>query len=89
MRAHFGGYFFGQVATYVYLIQSMQGAEQFSPAAWPQFSLFNLVVANFWPIYWIAFALDRVKLEELYWRAFDTAEARVGELFTLIQLFLN
>lgn len=86
MRAHFGGYFFGQVATFVWLTQAMQAGRAFTPESWPQFSLYNLLVANLWPIYWIAYVLDPEKLDELYWKVYATAEGRAGEMFALLNL---
>jgi len=87
MRAHFGGYFLGQVATYMYLIQSMGQAARFDAATWPQFSVYNLVVANFWPLYWVVYFIDPVKLDETYWHIFDVAQARVAGIFALFPAF--
>lgn len=89
MRAHFGGYFFGQIATFMYLLQTMGMAGRFDASTWPQFSVYNLVVANFWPIYWLAHFIDPVKLDDAYWHVFDVAQARVAELLQLFQLFVH
>jgi hypothetical protein len=89
MRAHFGGYFFGQVATFMYLLQSMSQSEQFDPMTWPQFSVYNLVVANFWPLYWFGRLLDPEKLDTAYWHVYDVAQARVADVLALVQMFMG
>ena len=85
MRAHFGIHFFGQVATFVYLTQTMRFAPQFDIAAWPQFSIYNVLVANFWPVYWVARLIDPLKLDRFYWRVFEVAAARAGDLHHFAQ----
>jgi hypothetical protein len=87
MRAHFGGYFFGQVGTFVYLIETMKSAPEFDVALWPQFSLYNLVVANFWPLYWVGYFIDRMKLERIYWHVYDVAQARAADVLALVHYF--
>jgi len=87
LRAHFGGYFFGQTATFMYLTQSMSHAEQFHVEFWPQFSVYNLVVANFWPLYWFAHFMDRPRLNEAYWHVYDVAQARASDVYSIFQAF--
>ncbi|MCH8858411.1 MAG: hypothetical protein IID54_02385 [Proteobacteria bacterium] len=89
MRAHLGGYFFGQIATFMYLLQSMGQLGQFDVAQWPQFSVYNLVVANFWPAYWLAHFIDRSKLDEAYWHVYDVAQAQVSGVMQMFQLFVG
>jgi hypothetical protein len=86
MRGRFGGYFFGQVATFVYLTEAMRTAPQFQIETWPQFSLYNLLVANFWPLYWVAHLVDAAKVDEAYWHVYAVAESRAGEVIHLVQL---
>jgi hypothetical protein len=78
-RAHFGLYFFGQVGTFTYLLNAMAGAAQFNVEQWPQFSVYNLVVANFWPVYWLVYFVDSAKLDETYWRVYEVALARAAD----------
>jgi hypothetical protein len=85
MRPHFGGYFFGQVGTFMYLVQTMKNAPQFDMATWPQFSLFNLLVANFWPLYWVAYFIDKTKLNNVYWHVYVVAAARAADVIALAQ----
>jgi hypothetical protein len=85
MRAHFGGYFLGQVGTFMYLTEAMRVAPQFKVAFWPQFSLYNLLVANFWPLYWLGHFMDRAKLDAAYWHVFDSVHARAGEAFQMFE----
>ena len=73
MRAHFGGYFLGQAGTFVYLTSTVQAAPQFDANFWPQMSLYNLLVANFWPLYWAGHFFDKAKLQDAYWHTFDAA----------------
>jgi hypothetical protein len=89
MRAHFGGYFFGQVGTFIYLTQVMKAAPQFDVGLWPQFSLYNLVVANFWPLYWVGHFVDRIKADQIYWHVFDVAHERAADVFQLFDYFVN
>ena len=89
MRAHFGGYFFGQVATFVYLLQSMGQSDQLDTANWAPFSVYNLVVANFWPFYWFAYFMDKEQLDEAYWHVYEVAQARVGDVVGMVQLFFG
>jgi hypothetical protein len=85
MRAHFGIHFFGQVATFAYLTQTMRFAPQFDIAAWPQFSIYNVLVANFWPLYWVARLIDPLRLDHFYWRVFEVAAARAADLHHFAQ----
>ncbi|MEY4879170.1 MAG: hypothetical protein RJB62_639 [Pseudomonadota bacterium] len=87
MRAHFGGYFLGQVATFVYLLQSMAPAAELDAASWPQFSVYNLVVANFWPLYWLVHFVDREKLDAAYWEVYAAAEGSVAQVLGFFQSF--
>jgi hypothetical protein len=87
MRAHFGGYFFGQVLTFIYLLQSMSQSVPLDAASWPQFSVYNLVVANFWPFYWVIYFVDSEKLDDTYWQVYDVAQVRVAEALNIIQIF--
>ena len=86
MRAHFGGYFFGQTGTFMYLVGHAGQVAHFDPAQWPQFSVYNLIVANFWPLYWVAHFIDPLKLDETYWHVYGVAQVQVGGLFTLFQV---
>jgi hypothetical protein len=74
MRARFGGYFLGQVGTFVYLIGAMKDSPQFDHRFWPGFSLYNLVVANFWPFYWLGYFIDRMKLDQIYWQVYEVTQ---------------
>jgi hypothetical protein len=85
MRLHFGLHFFGQVATFAYLTLTMQQAPQFHAAAWPQFSIYNLVVANLWPLYWVAHFIDPLRLNGAYWRVFEVSAARAADLHHIVQ----
>ena len=87
LRAHFGGYFLGQVATFAYLIHTMSRGNQFDVADWPQFSIYNLVVANFWPFYWIGYFFDAAKLETVYWHVYAVAQARASDMMQVYELF--
>lgn len=87
MRAHFGGYFIGQVVTFMYLTETMKEAPEFDASLWPQFSLFNLLVANFWPLYWVGYFIDKVRLDQIYWHVYEVAQARVGDVLSIVHLF--
>ena len=87
MRIHFGLHFFGQVATFAYLTLTMQHAPQFHAAAWPQFSIYNLLVANLWPLYWVAHFIDPLRLNGAYWRVFEVSAARAADLHHIVQYF--
>jgi len=63
----------------------MAGAAQFNIEQWPQFSVYNLVVANFWPIYWVVYFVDSTKLDATYWRIYDVAQQRVADLMIYYQ----
>jgi hypothetical protein len=76
----FGGQFLGQAATFVYLTQASPTVANFSPVLGPQFSIYNFLVASFWPIYWIGFALDRAKTQAIYGHVFTIAHERAAEL---------
>ena len=85
MRSLVAGYFCGQFLTFVHLTGAMQAAPEFDIAQWPQVSLYNLLVANFWPIYWPARLLDPVMLEYVYWTTYAVARSRVTGLLLLFQ----
>ena len=76
-----GGHFLGQAGTFVYLTSAAQAAPQFDAHFWPQLSLYNLLVANFWPLYWLGHILDGAKIEEAYWHIFDIARDRATDVF--------
>ncbi len=78
-----GGHFIGQAATFVYLTSAAQAAPEFHQQFWPQLSLYNLLVANFWPLYWLGHILDGAKLNEAYWHVFDVARDRATDLFQM------
>jgi hypothetical protein len=80
MRAPIGLHFLGQTGTFVYLTQTMRFAPEFDIAAWPQFSVYNLLVANFWPVYWAAHLWDSARLDRAYWHVFDVAATRATEM---------
>ena len=86
LRGHFGVYFLGQLATFIYLVQSMSHATQFQIADWPQFSIYNLVVANFWPFYWVVYFVDSAKLDRAYWHVYEVAQARAAEIGYVYQM---
>ena len=83
MRAHFGGYFIGQAVTFVYLTGTAQAAPQFEAQFWPQLSLYNLLVANFWPLYWAGHFFDKAQVQEAYWHTFAAARDSAGWVFQL------
>jgi hypothetical protein len=85
----FGGQFLGQGVTFVYLTQAAQATPNFNPALWPQFSIYNFLIANFWPIYWIGFAIDRAKVQEIYRHIFTIAHDRAGDVFALIHTMIS
>ena len=89
MRGLFGGQFVGQAATFVYLTQASQSGPAFDIALWPQFSIYNFLIANFWPLYWIGFAIDRAKVKDTYWHVFAIAHDRAGDVFHLMQLMVG
>lgn len=82
-----GGHFIGQAVTFVYLTSAAQAAPAFDAQYWPQLSFYNLVVANFWPLYWLGHILDNAKVEEAYWHVFDVARDRATEIFQFFGLF--
>jgi hypothetical protein len=84
-----GLYFLGQVATFAYLTETMRAAPEFDIAGWPQFSIYNLLVANFWPVYWAAYYFDHAKLDRIYWHIYEIAQMRAGEVSQILQLFWN
>ena len=86
MRGRFGLYFIGQIVTFIYLTENMRAAPQFDVAAWPQFSLYNLLVSNFWPLYWAAYYFDHAQLDRIYWRVYEVAQMRAGEVVQIFQL---
>ena len=85
----FGGYFLGQLATFGYLVETMGKATTFDVVHWPQFSVYNLVIANFWPLYWVAHFVDAAKVDAAYWHVYDVAQARVTDVVQLAQAFSN
>ena len=85
----FGGYFLGQLATFGYLVETMGRVSTFNAANWPQFSAYNLVVANFWPLYWVAHVVEPAKLDAAYWHVYNVAQARVADFVQLAQVFTN
>lgn len=85
----FGGYFLGQLATFIYLVETLGRSGQFDPMNWPQFSAYNVVVANFWPLYWVARLVDPAKVDAAYWHVYDVAQARVGDVVHIAQVFSN
>ena len=85
----FGGYFLGQLVTFGYLVETMGRATQFGAGNWPQFSVYNLVIANFWPLYWAAHFVDPAKVDAAYWHVYDVAQARVTDVVQLAQLISN
>ena len=87
MRAHFGGYFLGQIATFGYLTEVMKGAPEFDLGLWPQFSLYNLLVANFWPLYWVGHFVDKVKVDKVYWHVFEVAHSRAADVLQIFEYF--
>lgn len=89
MRAHFGTYFFGQVATFMYLLQSMGPSAELDAASWPPFSVYNLVVSNFWPLYWFVYFVDKEKLDTAYWHVYNVAQTRVADVLNIVQVFLS
>jgi hypothetical protein len=87
IRAPLGGYFLGQLGTFVYLVEVMGRASRFNIADWPQFSIYNLVVANFWPFYWVVYFVDSVKLEQTYWHIYEVAQARAADVASVVHFF--
>jgi hypothetical protein len=85
----FGGQFLGQAVTFVYLTQTGQTGPGFNATLWPQFSLYNFLIANFWPIYWIGFAIDRAKLKTTYWHIFAVAHERAGDVLHLVKMLIG
>jgi hypothetical protein len=87
MRLHFGIHFLGQIGTFMWLTESMRAAPQLDITAWPEFSIYNAVVANLWPVYWLARVIDPLKLDQVYWQMFDAVAARVAEIQQAVVLF--
>src|SRR5262249_1644637 len=85
----FGGQFLGQAVTFVYLTQAGQAGGGFSASLWPQFSLYNFVVANFWPIYWIGFAIDRAAGKSTDLHGFAVAQDRAGDVLHLVKTMIG
>ena len=79
----FGFQFLGQGITFIYLSLMLPGTLGFNPAFWPQISIYNFFVANFWPIYWVGFVIDRAKCKAIYWHVFTVAHARAGDVIGL------
>ena len=82
----FGIQFLGQGVTFVYLTQAAQQMPGFSADLWPQFSIYNFLVANFWPVYWIGFVMDRARVVTIYRHVFVIAHDRAGDVLSLIQM---
>ena len=89
MRGHFGVYFFVHVGTFVFLTETLKKAPEFNVDLWPQFSLYNLLVSNFWPLYWVGYFVDRTKLDGMYWHVYEVAQARAVDVFQLIDLLIG
>jgi hypothetical protein len=87
MRLHFGIHFLGQIGTFMWLTETMRAAPELDIAAWPEFSIYNALVANLWPVYWLAKLIDPLKLDQFYWGAFDVAAARAAEVQQAFVLF--
>ena len=87
MRLQLGVHFLGQIGTFTWLIESMRAAPEFNIAAWPEFSIYNALVANLWPVYWLARLVDPLKLDQVYWGVFESAAARVAEIQQVSVLF--
>ena len=85
----FGIQFLGQGATFVYLTQAAQEMPGFSARLWAQFSVYNFLVANFWPVYWIGFAMDRARAQAIYRHVFVIAHDRAGDILSLAQMTIN
>jgi hypothetical protein len=85
----FGIQILGQGATFIYLTQASQEMPNFSPAMWPQFSIYNFLIANFWPVYWIGFAMDRARSQQIYRHVFEIAHERAGDISSLIQMMIG
>jgi len=84
----FGMQFLGQAVTFVYLTQATQNLADFKPGLWPQFSIYNFLVSNFWPVYWIGFAINRVKTREIYGHIFSIAHGRAADLFGFVHTMI-
>lgn len=87
MRLHFGIHLLGQLGTFTWLTESMRTAPQLDIGTWPEFSIYNALVANAWPAYWLARLIDPLKLDQFYWRVFENAAARVAEIQQAVVLF--
>ena len=85
----FGIQFLGQGVTFVYLTQAARQMPGFNADLWPQFSIYNFLVANFWPVYWIGFAIDRARAVTIYRHVFAIAYERAGDILSLIQMTIN
>jgi hypothetical protein len=84
IRAPLGSYFLGQLGTFVYLVEYMGRGSQFHIEEWPQFSIYNLVVANFWPVYWVVYFVDAAKLQQIYWHVYEVAQMRGAEVAAIV-----
>jgi len=87
MRFQFAIHFLGQLGTFVWLTESMRAAPEFDIAAWPVFSIYNALVANLWPVYWLARIIDPLKLDQAYWDVFEGIAGRAGEIQQAFVLF--
>jgi len=87
MRLPFGIHLLGQIGTFMWLTESARAAPELDIAAWPEFSIYNALVANLWPIYWLAKLIDPLKLDRVYWQMFDSLAARAAEVQHAFGLF--
>ena len=87
MRLFLGIHFLGQIGTFTWLIESLRAAPELDVTAWPEFSIYNALVANLWPAYWLARFIDPLKLDQVYWGVFEDAAARAAEIHQAIVLF--
>lgn len=82
----FGAQFLGQAATFVYLNQATPGV---SAALWPQYAIYNFLVANFWPLYWIGFAIDRAQTRHIYSRIFEIGHGRAHDILSIFHATIS
>ncbi len=85
MALPFGTHFIAQLGTYGYLVIAGTSAPQFAAAQWPQWAIYNLIVANFWPLYWLARFFDPGRLDTLYWRVFEVAASQSERIIALFR----
>jgi hypothetical protein len=87
MRLHFTIHLLGQLSTFAWLTESMGASPELRVDAWPEFSIYNALVANLWPVYWAARLVDPLKLDQTYWDVFEGAAVRAGEIQQAFVLF--